>query len=926
MSNTTEDFKDYCAKQGFVINEPLSITNQGQWKRVAVNDDTRRRESKAYYTLTEDGNFSSGCLFIHKGGEKVRWYSKIKSSWSEEDRKAYEQAKLKAEKLAKEKEKKKEASLHRRLIAFMAGLDDVPKGNEYIERKKITAYGAKYYKKRKAIIIPIYRKGKIGSLQLIYPNGAKYFLRGGLISEGYFVMRGDDSTILITEGYATGATLHEATGLTVFVCFTANNLSNVGQIVRKKFLDNDIIVCCDNDQFTFSQKHKPKDVDVKSIPGDDERWEEWRTSGKLYNTGVTLGGDAAVRIKAKMVVPQFANLKDKPTDFNDLHCISGLEAVRDQVFEATTVSQESDTSADAHSPQTDEGAGVSDIPTYRERVKAYFNDYFRILGYNNGSYFYLPRGSRQIVSLTAASHSYQNLLQLAPLECWETFIYDVCSLKGNVSQSVKVTYITDALISISHEQGIFNQETAVRGAGAWTDGKSRILHCGDIIYQDGEPMKIEDVESAYVYVAASKLFRPSKTPLSTAEAIQLRQLCEMPTWESKLSGGLLAGWLVIASMCAMLPWRPHIWIRGEAQAGKSTVLDEVIKPALGKVALNLDGGTTEPALREALGYDGRPIVYDEAESKGENQRRIMQDVLFLARKASSGATIKKSGQKPFKAQFCACFSGINTNIKDAADEQRITILTLKRNRKESAQKEYDDFLNKISDVIKPGFSERLLSRTVNLMPIILQNIDTFKKVVRSEFGGARFSDQFAPMIAGLYSLGADDLVSEDSAKKWVRAQNWDIYRESLEAVDYMQCINHLVGSTLRVNTSSGARDISIAELLYCASGGKKGEVNQDTADKALRQACMCVKDNLFIIANSSPALDKIFRQTPWADGWKGTLSDVPNSKVYGGCYFAPGIPRSRAVGVPLGLLLEIDEDEKQEDLLGVDTVIEEIEF
>ena len=54
--------------------------------------------------------------------------------------------------------------------------------------------------------------------------------------------------MLICEGYATGATLHEETGLRVYLAFTANNLLSVGRIVRDKLPNAEIVLCADNDK------------------------------------------------------------------------------------------------------------------------------------------------------------------------------------------------------------------------------------------------------------------------------------------------------------------------------------------------------------------------------------------------------------------------------------------------------------------------------------------------------------------------------------------------------------------------------------------------------------------------------------------------------------------------------------------------------
>jgi putative DNA primase/helicase len=54
-------------------------------------------------------------------------------------------------------------------------------------------------------------------------------------------------TVCLAEGYATAATIHEATGYRVFVCFDAGNLPIVAETVRAMLPTARIVVCADHD-------------------------------------------------------------------------------------------------------------------------------------------------------------------------------------------------------------------------------------------------------------------------------------------------------------------------------------------------------------------------------------------------------------------------------------------------------------------------------------------------------------------------------------------------------------------------------------------------------------------------------------------------------------------------------------------------------
>ena len=118
--------------------------------------------------------------------------------------------------------------------------------------------------------------------------------------------------IILSEGYATGASLHMATGKPVAVAFDAGNLEPVAIKLREKFPNAAITICADNDH-----QH------TRRTPEGPEPW----------NKGVEMAEKAAQAVGGKVVVPTFTKEEKERglTDFNDLHQSRGLDAVRKQV-------------------------------------------------------------------------------------------------------------------------------------------------------------------------------------------------------------------------------------------------------------------------------------------------------------------------------------------------------------------------------------------------------------------------------------------------------------------------------------------------------------------------------------------------------------------------------------------------------------------
>ena len=181
----------------------------------------------------------------------------------------------------------------------------------YLERKEVPAIGLRQMEDGRLIVPVLNQTGKIQSLQFILPEKAaegtdKFFLRGGKTSGGFFSIPAKNGTkdgpLLIAEGYATGASLHLATGYAALVAFNAGNLEAVARAARARYPDREIMLCADNDCETA------------------------KADGTPWNPGKEAAFRAAQAVGGKLAVCPAHD--GKATDFNDLHRLRSLEAVR----------------------------------------------------------------------------------------------------------------------------------------------------------------------------------------------------------------------------------------------------------------------------------------------------------------------------------------------------------------------------------------------------------------------------------------------------------------------------------------------------------------------------------------------------------------------------------------------------------------------
>jgi phage/plasmid primase-like uncharacterized protein len=262
------------------------------------------------YSTSEDSGNKDGWYIFHNKGLPVAvfgcWRAGITSKWIGDSGRKYsrsekevlnEQVKLAME-FQKEALKSKSAEAKIRANRIWSNAAPAKPEHPYLVAKKINAHLAR--ESESSLIIPLYQHGELSSLQFIDGHGEKRFLVGGIVSGSYCTLGEIDDArpICICEGYATGATIYEATNHPVVVAFNSGNLPKVAKSVREANPDAVIIIAGDDD---FQNPANP---------------------GKKYAT------TAAELIRAKLIFPQRqeGSLHNQ-TDFNDMANSLGLFVV-----------------------------------------------------------------------------------------------------------------------------------------------------------------------------------------------------------------------------------------------------------------------------------------------------------------------------------------------------------------------------------------------------------------------------------------------------------------------------------------------------------------------------------------------------------------------------------------------------------------------
>jgi len=300
MRDEVSQFADAIRAAG--LSPPDVIEADGELHRFASNG--KRDDDAGYYVLHLDG-VPAGHFGCWRSGVSQTWRADIGRKLSAVEELAHRE-RVEAMRRAREAEQERRqgearAEAKRRWAAARAA----DPGHGYLVRKAIKPHGVR--QDGGLLLVPLRdAAGGLHSLQTIASDGSKLYLPGGRVRGAYFSIGRPGDTVCVCEGFATAASLHDATGHAVAVAFSAGNLLPVAQALREKLPNVRIVIC-----------------------GDDDA----RTPG---NPGRAKAHEAARAVGGLVALPDFG--EDRPegaSDFNDLMQHRGAEAVNAAVERAS---------------------------------------------------------------------------------------------------------------------------------------------------------------------------------------------------------------------------------------------------------------------------------------------------------------------------------------------------------------------------------------------------------------------------------------------------------------------------------------------------------------------------------------------------------------------------------------------------------------
>jgi putative DNA primase/helicase len=284
-----EDFRRAISAAG--LTPPEVIEADGELYR--FSSDGRRGDDAGWYVLHGDG-IPAGEFGCWRAGIRQTWRADIGRELTEDERQAQRERIEAAHRQREAAEAQRHADGARRARKIWEAGQPAPADHPYLTARGVGPHALRVYRGDivirdlscdNSLIVPLRgAAGTIQTLEFIGATGEKRYLPGGATSGAYHALGAPAGTIIVCEGWATGAAIHEATGFPVRCAMSAGNLRTVAELMRARASAARIIVAGDHDGSGTGQRaaHDAARAinGLVALPADTGDWNDvYRTVG-----------------------------------------------------------------------------------------------------------------------------------------------------------------------------------------------------------------------------------------------------------------------------------------------------------------------------------------------------------------------------------------------------------------------------------------------------------------------------------------------------------------------------------------------------------------------------------------------------------------------------------------------------------------------
>lgn len=227
---------------------PAHIVADGRLHRCPAKGDRHGKES-GWYVLHLDGT-AAGVFGDWRSGLSEQWRHASTQAMTPDELARLRRGVAEAKAQRERERQRNRITAQRVAVERWKRATEAAPSHPYLRRKRVAVHGIRQL--GALLLVPMRdASGTLWAVQSITGDGEKRFLRGARKRGLYHAIGAPVNSVLcIAEGYATAASIYEATGYPVAVAFDCGNLLPVARTLRGKYPHARFIVCADNDTET----------------------------------------------------------------------------------------------------------------------------------------------------------------------------------------------------------------------------------------------------------------------------------------------------------------------------------------------------------------------------------------------------------------------------------------------------------------------------------------------------------------------------------------------------------------------------------------------------------------------------------------------------------------------------------------------------
>ena len=503
------------------------------------------------------------------------------------------------------------------------------------------------------------------------------------------------------------------------------------------------------------------------------------------------------------------------------------------------------------------------------------------LGFDKTKLYFFPTNRLQVLELNSSDLGKGNLRMLASDSLWK--------LAFPTERGIDWDKASDWVQRQCEKKGVFNHMN-LRGNGVWRDGSKAVVHMGDHLLVNMERKSLNDFESKYIYQQARKIEMPTVTLLQEEKQL-LIDIANKIRWREKCSADILLSYILIAPLSAYWEWRPNVWQRGPAGAGKSTILEFFVKPCLGDMCISFEGDTTEAGIRQTIGTNAMAVIFDEPEADSySGNQKIEQILKFIRSNASISTGVIAKGTSnqtgiQFQAQCMFLLASINSIPMKPQDKDRITCIELLG--REGNTLEHWRQLERLLHALPKDIHQKIFYYMISNIDWAHKVIAQFKEFYFMRTGSRRTGDQFGPLSAGKYLLlgNGQEIPTMEEIEKLVDDSVWSLINENQQRTNEEDFINFIRDVELTIeDLNRNSKKRLLSEVVKIIKEDKAiAEFSTIEASKALQRKGMKVSKDRntgklrFHVSKNSDTFMSFFRQKPEFANYQVLLNRLPGA-------------------------------------------------